>query len=149
MISGASEEELNIACIRADIMVALEEKYGNYDLLDKLDKFYENENKDLKKQLYSPDQVETICPKCGEKLYINYSREVYDLKQENHMLKQAVDNTYETSQDIMYEMQQENEHYKNILTEFEKWLEKLNGNGEVLLPRECLDKLQELKEGKK
>ena len=47
MISGASEEELNIACIRADIMVALEEKYGNYDLLDKLDKFYEKENKEV------------------------------------------------------------------------------------------------------
>ena len=43
------------------------------------------------------------------------------------------------------QLQQENEHYKYILTEFEKWLEKLNGNGEVLLPREGLDKLQELK----
>ena len=111
----------------------------------------QQESKKLKKQLYSPDQVETTCPKCGEKLYINYSREVYDLKQENYMLKQAVDNTYETSQDIMYEMQQENEHYKYILTELEKWLwKKLNVKPtNKIFVSECLEYLQELKEGKK
>ena len=126
----------------------------------------QQESKKLKKQLYSPDQVETTCPKCGEKLYINYSREVYDLKQENYMLKQAVDNTYETSQDIMYEMQQENEHNKNILTGFEKWLEyqirqceketnhKQFSEHDIEITtntmcrfQQCLDKLQELKEG--
>lgn len=47
MISGASEEELDIAHIRADIMIALDEKYGNYDLLDKLDKYQEKERQKL------------------------------------------------------------------------------------------------------
>ena len=54
----------------------------------------QQENKNLNKQLYSPDQVETICPKCGEKLYINYSREVYDLKQENKELKEGNDGNH-------------------------------------------------------
>ena len=38
------------------------------------------ENEELKKKMYSPDMADTICPKCGEKYFINYSREVYDLK---------------------------------------------------------------------
>ena len=82
------------------------------------------------------------------------------LQQENHILKQAVDNTYETSQDIMYEMQQENEHYKNILTEFEKWLEEKikcteqyadndMAKGYINAIKLCKYYLQELKEGKK
>ena len=81
----------------------------------------QQENQKLKEQLYSPDQVETACPKCGEKFYINYSREVYDLK--------------------------------NILTEFEKWLEeeKKKENwkyGDMYFNEFAnivLDKLQELK----
>ncbi len=47
MISGASEEELDIAHIRVDIMIALDAKYGNYDLLDKLDKYQENDRQML------------------------------------------------------------------------------------------------------
>ena len=47
MISSASEKELDIANIRADIMIALNEKYSNYDLLNKLDKYQENEKQKL------------------------------------------------------------------------------------------------------
>ncbi len=54
------------------------------------------------------------------------------------------------------QLQQENEHYKYILTEFEKWLEerinlyKINNQGySYRLNKEVYDKLQELKEGKK
>ena len=85
----------------------------------------QQENKELKKQLYSPDQVEEICPKCGEKFTVNYSREVYDLKY--------------------------------ILTKFEKWLENEYNESKnktdifhnFIGIKTCLDKLQELKEGKK
>lgn len=51
MISGANEEELEMASVRADIMIALNEKYGNYNLLDKLDKYQENEKQQLIKFL--------------------------------------------------------------------------------------------------
>ncbi len=47
MISGASEEELDIASARADIMIALNEKYGNYGLLNKLDKYQVKEQQQL------------------------------------------------------------------------------------------------------
>ena len=40
----------------------------------------QQENKKLKQQLFSPDQIEETCPKCKEKFSINYSREIYDLK---------------------------------------------------------------------
>ncbi|WP_298061715.1 hypothetical protein [uncultured Rikenella sp.] len=40
----------------------------------------QQENEELKMNLFSPDQVEFNCPKCGEKFTTNYSREVYDLK---------------------------------------------------------------------
>ena len=96
---------------------------------------------------------------CGRTQFVKLLQQsqikINQLEKENHILKQAVDNTYETSQDIMYEMQQENEHYKNILTEFEKWLEnELFNKTQIhfqysLALRKCLDKLKELKEGKK
>ncbi len=44
---------------------------------------------------------------------------------------------------------QENKKFKNISTEFEKWLENINRLEISVFPRACLDKLQELKEGKK
>ncbi len=49
------------------------------------------------------------------------------------------------------QLQQENEHNKYILIEFEKWLEeKLNIKpANKIYVSECLYKLQELKEGKK
>ena len=126
-------------------------------------------------------------------------REYCELQQENKMLKLDSKNTYETSQDIMYEMQEEIEELtrlvsnkvmadydydsilkqqlneerlkyvaleesknivENILTEFEKWLEE-DFKNEVEHPTpqiycncysckiKVLDKLQELKEGKK
>ena len=104
---------------------------------------------------------------CGRTQFVKLLQQnqikINQLEKENNTLKQAVDNTYETSQDIMYEMQQENEHYKNILTEFEKWLEEeieKRKDANVLDPiqvgdyyikivlKTSLDKLQELKEGK-
>lgn len=87
------------------------------------------ENKELKQMVLSPDLTITTCPKCGEKYSVNYCREVSDLK--------------------------------HILTDFEKWLEKYKkdemfdyGNEQLnnYFNEFCdmaLDKLQELKEGKK
>ncbi len=46
------------------------------------------------------------------------------------------------------QLQQENEHYKNILTEFEKWLKTMNDLEVFLIPRVCLEKLEELKGNK-
>ena len=51
-------------------------------------------------------------------------------------------------------LQQENEYYKNILTEFEKWLEERIKSTklsliEIITFKRCLEELQELKEGKK
>ena len=99
-------------------MTFLQEEIDLYDEVVRLS----HENKELKKKLYSPDQVDVTCPKCGEKYLINYSREVYDLK--------------------------------NILTEFENWLEEqnvtsLNKNFTVIRLVDVKKKLQELKEGKK
>ena len=104
---------------------------------------------------------------------------VEQLQQENYILKQAIDNTYETSQDIMYEMQEENEslgksvnkasqllrkkenkikELNTILIEFEKWLgnklETTYANNDMAKGYKnalsiSLDKLQNLKEGKK
>ncbi len=55
MISGANEEELDMANARADIMIALNNFYGNYDSINLIDnyieelqqenKYYEKENK--------------------------------------------------------------------------------------------------------
>ncbi len=127
-----------------------------------------------------------------------------EFQQENEFYKHVIKDNYDTSQDIMYEMkeenvklQQENKELKktnaslqsalslsrqkynndkaryrrkykkehNILTEFEKWIKEeiyiientysqINGNYMRMQPildtyKECLDKLQELKEGKK
>ena len=54
----------------------------------------EQENRELKKKLYSPDVIDTTCPKCGEKFTTNYSREVYDLRQENKELKEGKNNGF-------------------------------------------------------
>ena len=98
-------------------MTFLQEEIDLYDEVVRLS----HENKELKKKLYSPDQVDFTCPKCGEKCLINYSREVYDLK--------------------------------NILTEFENWLEEqnvtaLNENFAVIRLADVKKKLQELKVSK-
>ena len=84
----------------------------------------QQENKELKQKIYSPDLTITTCPKCGEKYSINYCKEVYDLQQENKIIS-------------------------NILAEFEKWLEEQYSiSFDPWFPK-ILNKLQELKEGKK
>ena len=126
---------------------------------------------------------------CGRTQFVKLLQQsqikINQLEKENHILKQAVDNTYETSQDIMYEMQQENEELKKyyckrndcagrlkennkptdseVLTKFEKWInlkmkqtkeyDTKNYHNDIKLIistyQFVLDKLQELKEGKK
>ena len=110
----------------------LEDKYiKNLPCCNEKDCDLFKEYKQLKQQLFSSDQTEITCSKCNEKITVNYSRQVYELK--------------------------------HILTEFEKWLEKeinnrkihyeepLNGIPMTIIDtlKFCLDKLQELKEGKK
>ena len=120
------------------------------------------ENKDLKKQLYSPDQVETVCPKCGEKFSINYSREIYDLRKEKEELKRingslqsalSLSRQKYNNDKARYRRKYKKEH--NILTKFESWLiynyalyiPEIFKNSPV---KEIYKKLQELKkEGKK
>ena len=146
--------------------------------------------KELKKtiDIVSGIEVNSEAEAIAKETLISY---VEQLQQENKMLKLDSKNTYETSQDIMYEMhekieeltrlvsnkvmadydydsilkQQLNEErlkyvaleeskniVENILTEFEKWLEKDKhevGIDEYVTIQMILDKLQELKEGKK
>ena len=118
------------------------------------------ENKKLKNKLFSPDVVDSICPKCGERYSTNYSRVVYDLQQENKELKERLD--IEIQNHIMSDKNYCEIicNYKNILTEFEKWIEEQINNiygidnkyGEfdtiIETYQDCLDKLQELKEVK-
>ena len=83
-----------------------------------------------------------------------------DLKVENTEVTTLYFKKNETKLLLNYieQLQQENEYNKYILAEFEKWLEKkkkkLDTSNDFdryarLIIIECLDKLQELKEGKK
>ena len=132
------------------------------DIINNVNNSILQENKELKKQLYSPDQVEFTCPKCGEKFSINYSREVYDLREENKELKRinsSLQSALSLSRQkynngkIKYRRKYKKEH--NILTQFETWLvdnyflniPEIFENSPV---KEIYKKLQELKkEGKK
>ena len=76
------------------------------------------------------------------------ARKIIDkIKQEEFPYALAIAKAYE-------KLQQENKHLKNILTEFEKWLEEnyclyiteIKQNSAI---GKVYDKLQELKEGKK
>ncbi len=111
----------------------------------------QQENANLKRQLYSPDQIETVCPKCGEKFTTSYSKEVYDLKEEIERNKITIEcyrkkfrETVKDNRDFVCKL--------NVYVEFEKWLEKYShevGIDEYVTIQFILDKLQNLKEGKK
>ena len=123
----------------------------------------QQENEELKKNLFSSGQVETVCPKCGEKYFINYSREVYDLQRENKELKEKLEeNTKIYLHTSRYASKMEGEYIGSnyILTEFEKWLEEEikcteqyadndMAKGYINAMKLCKYYLQELKEGKK
>ncbi len=111
MISGASEEELELACIRADIMTALDEKYGNYDLLDKLDEYQEKGN------YYQVDYANEITKLNAEKQQLisfledkirNYEKDIENSKSylEHKELFNQVQNNIHTNKCIVNNLQE-------------------------------------------
>lgn len=109
----------------------------------------QQENAKLKETLENNSKINVS----DHKYASDMEDKLLELRDENTRLKEAVNNTYESSQDMMHEMQQEIENYKKILNEFEKWLDEkntinLNENFTVIRLADIKDKLQELKEGK-
>ncbi len=118
MISGASEEELDIANARADLLLEIQQ--------------LQQENEDLKTMVNFPSVIITTCPKCGERYSINYCREIYELEDKNKKLN-----------NILIEFEKGLEKKKKKLdtsNDFDRYAR--------LIIIECLDKLQELKNKK-
>ncbi len=77
---------------------------------------------------------------------------ILELQKENEELKKMVNNSSITitkcpkcGEKFSINYCREVDNLKNILTEFEKWLENFNNLEILITPRVCLDKLQELK----
>lgn len=72
-----------------DEMFFLEYNNTVYTILEENEQL-KQENKRLKQAEFYGSITFTECPKCGEKYFINYCREVYDLKTKNKKLKEDI-----------------------------------------------------------
>ena len=123
----------------------------------------QQENIDLKQMVNFPSVTITTCPKCGKKYSINYCKEVYELEKENKELKEQIKlfkKDLAKAESICQKYISQYYDIKLILNQFEKWLEEdFKKETEQPTPQiycncysckiKVLDKLKELKEGKK